>query len=135
MSLRMPILFPVIVGVAALAGCRTEPVVFEPACIAFAGDRITLSGDGFRWERYTDAREINDAGKRIDPFPDFPRSGRIERDGARITLLPDDGAEAAEFFIYRDDAEQFLLPEVDYERAVANGTVPECALKSSPAAD
>ena len=123
------ILFAIIT--ISLAGCRSQTIVFEPSCIAFSGDRITLSAAGFDWQRFTDARRVDDAGKLVDPFPGFPKSGRVEREGSRVTLLTEDGAAAAVFYIYRFGGEQYLLPEVDYEVAVGSGRVPKCALKST----
>ena len=65
---------------------------YEPACIAHAGDRITLHKGRFEWQRFTDEIRVDDSGKVIEPFPDFPKTGRYELDDNRIELVTDDGA-------------------------------------------
>ena len=56
---------------AAVTGCASIDGVYQPDCVAFEGDVVTLKSGGFVWERFTDAVEIDADGKRIDPFLHF----------------------------------------------------------------
>lgn len=119
-----------ILAVTALfSGCGSFiEGVFEPACIAYEGDRIAMSGGRFEWQRFTDAVPIDADGNTMDPFPDYPKSGRVLVDGARLLLNADDGTAIGERYLLEYRGRTYLLT-YDQNEAVLDGEdMPACAL-------
>lgn len=125
MQKRLIILF----AVALLGACKLPTGVFEPACVAFAGDRITLAGERFTWNKFTDVRRIDDAGNLIDPYPDYPKSGTVERDDMRLTLRADDGSALREMHLHAAGDAVYLLTIREHADVQSGQPMPECALK------
>lgn len=120
-----------LVTILALSGCRDPEGVFEPACIAYEGDRITLSDGRFEWHRFTDERRVDESGNPVDPFPGYPKRGSYERDDARVLFFTDDGEQLAERYLFEDRKRIYLLTW-DENEAVLNGEgLPACALRLS----
>ena len=119
----------IILASVLLAACKTPAGTFEPACEAFAGDRITLRQSGFIWEKFTDVRQVDDDGNLIAPFPGFPKQGRVDRQGAELNMIATDGAVLPTMWLHETDGQVFLLTE--QQRAELEGGQPmdECALK------
>jgi hypothetical protein len=116
--------------VCACAG----PVTYAPGCMALAGDRIEVNGTRFVWDKFTDALRVDDDGNRIDPFPDYPRKGRVESTGKRLRFVDDGGSLVGEFVGYRIDGERFLLTVDEYDAVQAGARVPDCALQQETSA-
>lgn len=114
---------------ALVTGCGSMVEgVFEPACIAYEGDRISLAGGRFEWDRFTDAVPIDIDGNAMDPFPEYPKSGRVLVDGAKLLLNADDGTSIAERFLLDYRGQTYLLT-YDQNEAVLDGEdMPACAL-------
>ena len=100
----------VICATALLASCAAKiEGVFEPACIAYEGDRITMLDGRFEWRRFTDHVIVDDEGNRVDPFPGFPMSGTYEVRDERVSLLPDNGADASERYLLNHRGDLYLV--------------------------
>lgn len=123
------ILLPALLWVAA---CNDQPLEgeFGPSCIAFAGDRVTFANGRFEWDRFTDERRVDDDGNMLDPFPDYPRHGdfRVERN--RVEFVPDDGERLAPRYLLERDGTLYLLERAQYEKVLAGGSLPDCALSN-----
>lgn len=119
----------VLAAAAGLAACATAPDgVFEPACIAYSGERIELDDGRFEWNRFTDAVAVDDDGNRIDPFPGFPKRGRYETDGNQIRWLADDGTTLSERYLVEHGNRMWLLSYEQNEAFLAGEPMPACAL-------
>ncbi len=112
-----------------LSGCRDQTVIFEPACIAFSGDRITITADQYIWDRFTDARSVGDDGQLVDPYPDYPKTGPVVRAGKQLTFADGAGATIAIFHIHEQDGIRYLLRDEEYKRVASGGALAECALR------
>ena len=113
---------------AALAGCKALDGDYYPACKAFEGDHIRLESDRFVWDRFTDQVRVDADRNVIDPFPDYPREGRVERDGDMLSLVfADDGATKA-FHVVIHDERTWLLTDEQHAAFEAEGQIAACAL-------
>jgi hypothetical protein len=116
-----------------LAACASGPEgVFEPACMAHAGDRIEFGGElgkgRFEWDRFTDVVSVDGAGNRIDPFPGYPKTGNFEIDGVKVSWTTDDGAALAERYLLDYRGRTWLLSNEQNEAVLDGEAMPECAL-------
>lgn len=116
-----------------LTGCANGPEgVFSPACIAHAGDRIEFGGEHgkgrFEWDRFTDAVSVDRDGNRIDPFPDYPKTGSFEIDGEKVSLEADDGSTLAERYLLDYRGRTWLLSYEQNEAVLDGEAMPNCAL-------
>lgn len=119
-----------LLAAAGLAACQAQPQVYEPGCPAYSGDRITLDGSRFTWQRYTDVIEIGPDGEPLDPFPGFPKTGEVRRADGRLTFVQD-GAEIGAFSLVEAAGKQYLLTPPEATAARAGGPIPACALTLS----
>lgn len=120
--------FPVAIA-GLLAGCASSiEGVFEPACIAYEGDRVALADGRFEWDRYTDAIAIDEDGNPIDAFPGYPKSGRFQQDGERLTWNSDDGSELGERYLLEYRGRTYLLTWDQNEAVLDGEEMPACAL-------
>ena len=116
---------------ACLAGCATDARVtgtYAPSCVAFEGSTIELADSRFTWDKFTDAVAVDDAGKKIDPFPGFPVRGSYTVEDDVVSLVTDVGDLAAELYLVRRPGQVYLLTETEFDAWQQHGTVPDCAL-------
>ena len=78
-TLRSMIPRSVVLAVFALAlsGCKSYEGLYAPACAAYSGSEIKLSGGQFHWSKFTDQVVLDEQGNTVDPFPGFSREGAI----------------------------------------------------------
>ena len=86
-----PFIVTLAVSVLLLAGCVSHDGTYSPACIAYAGSKITLSDGEFVWEKFTDEVVVNDAGETVDRFPGYPMRGTYRIYGQRVLMESSDG--------------------------------------------
>ena len=126
MNMRTPALA---LALTALTGCASLDGKYQPDCEAYAGDIITLEGDTFRWEKFTDAVKVDEDGNRIDPFPGFPMQGSYAVDGNKVFLVAADRQSVELMFLHRESGDrQYLLTPSQYEVLVNDGERHRCAL-------
>ena len=77
--------------------------------MAFEGDRVTLDSGRFEWVRFTDVRRISEDGKEIDPFPDYPKSGRYSVQSQAIEVRTDGGDRLDGHYLLQHDGSLYLL--------------------------
>ena len=119
----------VVLAASRLTGCASGPEgVFEPACIAHAGDRIELSKGRFEWDRFTDAVAVDDDGNRVDPFPGYPKTGSFETDGEKVMWSADDGSALDERYLLDYRGRTWLLSYDENEAVLDGEAIPDCAL-------
>jgi len=125
----------VAVGLAActllLAGCRAHEGTFRPACIAFEGHVVEFENGRFEWSRFTDERIVNDAGRVIEPFPNYPKTGRYERDGNKLSLTEDSGESLDDWYLLQHDGDLYLLTYEEHEAFLGEKFLDNCSLKLS----
>ena len=112
-----------------LAGCNGVSGVFEPACMAFEGDRLEFSGRRFVWDRFTDERRIDAAGREIDPFPDFPKAGRVQARAGRVHFYPDSGDPIDTHYLLKRGSQTYLLTHEQRRNVMSGAAIPDCALR------
>ncbi len=119
----------ILAAAALLSACGSMVSgVFEPACIAYEGDRISMAGGRFEWDRFTDAVPIDADGNTMDPFPDYPKSGRILVDGDKLLLNADDGTALGERYLLEYRGRTYLLTYEQNEAVLDGEDMPACAL-------
>lgn len=126
MTLTRTHLFALALFVAACAGHEGS---YEPACIAFAGDRIELRDGRFSWQRFTDQRTLDDAGNVVNPFPGFPKTGSYRISSGRLELVTDDDVRLDDWFIVESAGSRYLLNAKQHRAFVDGGKLPDCALE------
>ena len=114
-----------------LSGCSAYEGVYEPACIAFQGDHVTLADGRFVWDRFTDQVRVDEHGEVVDPFPNYPKAGRYELDDNRIELITDDGVYLDDHFFAERRDSLYLLTYDEYQAFLRDERVPGCGLKRS----
>lgn len=112
-----------------LAGCRDVEGVYEPSCIAFAGETITLREGRYEWDRFTDERRLAEDGSVIDPYPDFPRNGNYRVDDQRVELSPAEGGPVESRFLVARDGDLYLVDAPTRDRLEQGEALPDCALR------
>jgi hypothetical protein len=120
-----------IVGAALLLTACASQIdgTFEPACIAYEGDRITLADGRYEWQRFTDQVEVDESGERIDPFPGYPISGTYVQVKDQISLVPDGSTAKAERYLLEHRDELYLLTYDENEAVLDGEEMPGCALR------
>lgn len=118
-----------VAAMSLLCACSSLEGVFEPACIAYEGDKIQLADGRFEWHKFTDQVSVDRHGNVVEAFPGYPKYGRYEQSDARIRLLADDDSQPDDFYLFDDRGRKYLLTWEQNE-AVLNGEgLPTCALR------
>lgn len=112
-----------------LVACASTDGVFEPACIAYEGDRIELRNGRFEWHRFTDERTVDANGKVVDPFPNYPKKGRYELQDGRVRFHTDDGERMPDYFLHKQRGAYYLLTKEQQKSSLGGVQIPECALR------
>lgn len=111
-----------------LPGCATHEGTYAPDCIAYAGDRIKLERGRFVWDKFTDQALVDDAGRRIDPFPEYPVLGRYRLEDQRVVFDSYTDEELPDMYLETDERGSWLLTREQFERWAEQGTAPDCPL-------
>ena len=118
------------------AACTTSATVgdtvegrFEPACTMFSGDIVEITGDQYVWKKFTDEIVVDDNGELGEPFPGFPRSGPIRRDGEHMRFIGTDGEPDADFHVKQRVDGVYLLTAEELESDSKDPGFWQCALK------
>lgn len=97
--------------------------------MAFEGDRLEFSGGRFVWDRFTDERRIDAAGREIDPFPDFPKTGRVQARAGRVRFYPDSGDPIDTHYLLKRGSQTYLLTRGQRRNVMSGAAIPDCALR------
>lgn len=119
------------VFVLFIAACANHDGIYEPACIAYEGDRIELQDGRFVWDRFTDERKVDAEGNVVPPFPGFPKSGSYRISAGRLELTTDDEVRLDDWFIVERSGKSYLLNGKQHNAFVNSGTLTDCALEFS----
>jgi hypothetical protein len=112
-----------------IAACANHEGLYEPACVAYEGDRIQLKGGRFEWQRFTDERAVDEAGKGANPFPGFPRLGTYRAKAGRLTLVTDEDVRLDDWFVVVHAQQHYLLTTGQHDAFLESGELPECVLR------
>ena len=113
----------------SLVACATQDGVYEPACVAYEGDKLELTAGRFEWQRFTDERVVGESGKVVPPFPGFPKSGTYRVTEDKLQLTTDDDVRLEDWFIVDHAGQRYLLDTKQHNTFIDDGKMPECALK------
>lgn len=113
------------------AGCDDFDGEYLPDCAAHAGDRVTIEGTRFSWDRFTDAVRVDDDGNRIDAFPNYPKSGSISAADGKMRFVDDAGEEIAMRHVVVRDGVIALLTEAEHGQWETTGNWPDCPLSTA----
>lgn len=111
-----------------LTGCASHHGTYEPACIAFAGDSVTLDGESFVWDRSTDAIRVDASGKAVDPYPDYPMRGSYSVAGSVVRMQADNGKDMDAHYLQKIAGTYRLLTEEQIENWRERGQYDDCVL-------
>jgi len=126
---RLPAVAAGLLSMFVVAACQSVDGTWSVSCDAFAGDRLSFADGRYTWDKFTDARRVDEQGRVIDPFPGFPKTGPYALDGGVVTLLNADGGEAARFYLHRREGAVQLLSAAEHERVSGGGAFPDCPLR------
>ena len=112
-----------------LAACANHEGLYEPACIAYEGDRIELRAGRFEWQRFTDQRSVNGDGNIIEPFPNFPKTGKYTLAAGKMTLVTNDGVRLNDWYLVEHVGQYYLLTSEQHDAYRGTEVLPDCALK------
>lgn len=121
-------LFAPLAVACLLPACAAHEGTYAPDCIAYAGDRIELEGGRFVWDKFTDQVMVDDAGRRIDPFPNYPVRGRYRLEDDRVIFDSYTGEELPDMYLRSDGPRSWLLTAEQFERWQETETPPDCPL-------
>lgn len=116
-----------------LSACANQEGVYEPACVAYEGDRVELKGGRFEWQRFTDERVVDAAGNVVPPFPGFPKTGTFRESNGRLEFFTDDRVRLDDWFLVESAGQRYLLDAKQHNAFLDSGAPPECALKFTAA--
>lgn len=119
--------------VLSVVACANHEGMYEPACIAYEGDRIELRAGRFEWQRFTDERKVDEAGKRVPPFPEYPKTGTYRIAAGRLELVTDDNVRLEDWFIVEKAGRRYLLNGKQHKAFLGGGELAKCALELSEA--
>ena len=123
-----------ILGLAIfLYGCTSYEGLYAPSCIAYAGSEIRLADGRYAWTKFTDQVVVDEDGNTVDPFPGFPREGRYERQGNRVTLAAGPDSAPETMFLLEDNGDVYLYSTAEWNAFETSGKRPACPLKRQPA--
>ena len=118
--------------VVMFAGCKPVDGTYYPGCVAFEGDKIVLRDGTVVWDRFTDQIILDADGNEMDRFPDYPKTGRYEVDGALLHLNFDSDDFATTLHIHRSDDRVLLLNDDNMAEWERTGEMNACVLTLSP---
>ena len=125
LSLRLT---AVLVPACVASACATHEGTYAPDCIAFAGNSIRLDAGRFVWDRLTDQVMVDDAGEKVDPFPQYPLRGRYRVEKDRLIFDSDTGEELPHMYLLGENGRHYLLTAEQFEAWQETGTRPKCPL-------
>jgi hypothetical protein len=112
-----------------LAACNSLEGTFEPACIAFEGDKVVFADGRFEWHKFTDERLVDDNGNAIDPFPGYPLTGRYKVSNALVEFVAAEGAGPDDMFLFERNSDVYLLTRKQNDAVLAGEGLPACPLR------
>ena len=111
-----------------LVACQAPDGVYSPSCVAFEGDRITLHGDAFSWDKFTDMVVVDEDDEPIEQFPGFPVSGSFRIEGDSVLYSPDAGSAPPYRYLVSIDNGTYLFTAAERDAWRSSGETPDCAL-------
>ena len=117
-------------AVLGLTACPAESLDgrFAPSCPAYAGDTLTIAGDTFEWDKFTDEVVIDSAGNKVDKFPRHPVTGTYSVDEEQLIFHGDAGIKPDFSYLAKSGDNLYLLTDAEFTQWTNTGTIPRCAL-------
>ena len=114
--------------VCLASGCVSYEGRYAPSCPSYAGNSIELAGGRFEWDKFTDQVRVDDQGKVVDAFPDYPRRGSYSLSGRKLVLTTDDGESLPALYLVRQNNRFYLYTEQEHAAWDRTGETAKCAL-------
>jgi hypothetical protein len=115
--------------VLLLTACANHEGLYEPACIAYEGDRIELKSGRFKWHRFTDERVVDKDGANVNSFPDYPKSGTYRIASGRLELVTEKNERLDDWFVVVRAEQHYLLTTSQHDTYLESEKLPDCALR------
>ena len=112
-----------------LSGCLSHDGTYLPGCIAYAGNKITLSNGQFVWEKFTDAVVINDDGEVVNQFPGYPMRGSYRIEKQMLYLQPNSGDQVPVMYLQQHENRFYLLTADEFAAWEKTGNYADCTLQ------
>ena len=128
MRLRSSILAAIIV---IISGCKSIEGTYLPACIAFEGNKVTLSEGEYRWEKFTDQVVVDDDGNVVNQFPGYPQQGTYVVNDRTVRLTAAGTHTVTTLHLHSDANRVMLLTAEEYDRWRQNERIDACVLTRS----
>lgn len=112
-----------------LSGCLSYEGTYLPGCIAYAGNKITLSDGRFVWEKFTDAIAIDEEGEIVNRFPGYPMRGSYRIENQTVYLQADSGDQMQGMYLHRHGDSYLLLTANEYADWEKTGNYADCTLQ------
>lgn len=117
-----------VLTILLLAGCASHEGKYSPNCVAYAGSTVSLDGETFVWDRFTDQVRVDDNGNIIDGFPDYPKRGSYRIDGQTVYMESDSGQSMDNMYLHQSDATYLLLTAEENMSWQQTGEYGDCVL-------
>lgn len=127
-------LAPLLAAASLLGGCAA-PVSYAPGCAAYTGDLITVDGRRYTWDKFTDTRSLDEDGNVIDPFPGYPREGRVEQEGQVVRFFDASGELLAVRHRHEAGGKTYLLTPEALQNMASGAALDPCSLVAQPPAE
>jgi hypothetical protein len=121
--------YPLLLLSVFFAGCLPHEGTYAPGCMAYAGDKITLSDGSFVWEKFTDAVVVDDDGNVVNQFPGFPSQGRYQIDGQIVQMNTTAGDALDNMYLQESGGKRYLLTEDEFAAWEQTGKREDCTLQ------
>jgi len=118
--------------VALLSGCKAIDGTYYPGCVAFEGDKVILRDGAVEWDRFTDQVIVDVDGNVKDPFPEYPKTGSYQVDGALLHLTFAGSETVHTLHIRKEGERTMLLNDTDLATWERTGRYGDCVLTLSP---
>jgi hypothetical protein len=111
-----------------LTGCKSVDGTYYPGCMAFEGSKISLEDGRYVWEKFTDQVAVDDEGKVINRFPEYPKQGMYRIDGQTLVMSSDNGEPDVTLHIHQRDGSYLLLTASQNTMFEQTGRYDDCVL-------
>lgn len=111
-----------------LFGCASHDGAYSPDCIAYEGDKISLSDGQFVWEKFTDSVVVDDNGNVVNQHPGYPLQGTYRVDGQMLYLDAASGDSPASMHLQQHNHRRYLLTAEQFAAWEKNGQHADCVL-------
>lgn len=123
-----PRILIVLVHATLSIGCVSHEGTYSPDCIAYEGNNISLDNGRFVWEKFTDQVLVDEDGKVVNQFPEYPKQGSYRIEGHTVYMQSDSGEMLETMYLHQRDNNYYLLTREQFEAFERAGRHADCPL-------